>query len=347
MQEIKGTFGGARIHLLQFGRRRVWEDWLKGYKRFKIQPNERVRNSLNTSIREYVGRKDESWLGKPAPKTEKEVWEHERYFHMEEFKAIKAEVNRALRNAERLGQINQVSKKKLQFNDLGIGVFSFDRAAMGLRRTPDTTELGREYVKLQIELFGPGAPIDEPKRTISEVRKSFAWFPPKEATTESVKLYIICGALGTITGDQMIYNGIAPMLIAEYLVDAGMNVEVNAIINTQEGNDICGSVFTMKPYDGELNLNDCLLVSSDPRFYRSKGFANHIQSYDHFGKAISSSLGSSQTAHTMRPFLEQHNRDEAIPVLLERVYSRQAVITEINRVLDIVKQKRNHAGPTE
>lgn len=332
--------GDLTVHAVQFGSRRIFDEWIKEQTPRLNSHNKAKMGEIQNSIRSNY---KSDWYGSPAAKSADEIFNHDKYLAMDTYKEIRQEMRKALSKAEKLSQISPVVKRKLQYNDMGLGVFVFDRAAMMLRHQPTddglTRRIKRDINKMNIEL-GSQERLSDPTTIVSDVTKVYAYHPPSDQSRDVVKLYIISGGTANITGEQMIYTGIGATMISEYLVEAGYDVEINVIVESQNQKGVYSSFFKLKSTNTDININDTLLLTADPRWFRSKGFEAIISQYDFFSKNVPSSLGTQSSKTIWEAFLSKIDKDSGMPILLNPSYSKEAVIKEVNRVLSAVNKKQ-------
>jgi hypothetical protein len=323
MKVVSKKIKYAQINALVHESRRMYDAFVEEQSQ-KVSYNNKAR--LNTNLHRAETRYGEiDRYGEPQAKSPKDIIEHTKFLAMDKYAEIKREVSKVLRKAEQLNQINNVPKKKTEYNDLGLGVFTFSRAAMSLRK-----------------LYKGGVPVLLPNgkhKIVSDVRKVYAYRPVVNQEKDSVKLYILSGGAISLNADEMIYTGMGAVIIAEYLVENGYDVEINAVLmNRDDDYNQYGHVIKLKSYENDINVNDLLLTTASPRWYRFTGFKGIITSFDFFNRNCPSGLGSPMDFETASVFVEQLNKDSSTPVVLKRAYSKQAVINEVNRVLNQIKK---------
>lgn len=322
MKVIIQKLGRTKISALAHESRRMFESFVEQQSQ-KASYNNKVR--LDTNLyRVETQYSDTERYGEPQAQSPKDILEHTKFLAMDKYAEIKREVSKVLRKAEQLNQINDVPKKKTEYNDLGLGVFTFSRAAMSLRK-----------------LYKDGKPVLLPNgkpKIVSDVRKVYAYRPVVNQEKDSVKLYILAGGSIKVKGTEMIYTGMGAIMIAEYLVENGYDVEINSIIMTGANSSQYGHIVKLKSYENDINVNDLLLTTASPRWFRYKGFKGIITSYDFFGKSCPDDLGFPVDFDTASVFVEQLNKDSSTGLLLKRTFSKQGVIDEVNRVLNQIKK---------
>jgi hypothetical protein len=313
MKAVSEIVDGVSTNLLFFDSRRSLEAFVEEQKQSNGVNRERF--SINDTRRQADF--DSDWYGTPVAKSFEDIKNHSNFLGRELYQSQKNKLSSMLRKSESLGQMQDVPSKKLKFNDLGLGVFCFPRAAVALRKhkRPDKT------IKI-----------------VSDVRDVYAYFPNVENSVKTISLYQFIGGNANVTANELQYCGIATMAISEYLIENGYDVEINLIIGSFSNSVVCSSCVKVKSVSDELNINDLMLLSSDPRWFRYKGFKNIIANFNYFGERIDSQLGR---IDTIVPYcvklIEKHRQTDVLPIILKHTYSEAAVLQEVNRVLGIVK----------
>jgi hypothetical protein len=206
---------------------------------------------------------------------------------------------------------DKIKARKVQYNPFGLGVFIFDRAAMGMFRlkefySPSLKKVvDREEVRMKKgghTLIKDGSPVLErweekpdgkPKiRTTS--KNVYAYFPRINKNKQAVDLFISCGGHATITAEQFLYSGISAIIVAQLLEKAHIQTRISIVIGSSPDNfneKALGAIIPVKNYDEKLDVNLLALLTSDPRFFRYEGFKGIVALYDHFGETCPSTLG--------------------------------------------------------
>lgn len=206
---------------------------------------------------------------------------------------------------------DKIKARKVQYNPFGLGVFVFDRAAMGMYRlkefySPSLAKVvEREEVKRNHDgyvLIKDGSPVFErweekpdgkPKiRTTS--KNVYAYFPRVNKNKQAVDLFISCGGNAVITAEQFLYSGISAIIVAQLLEKALIQTRISIVIGSSPDDfreKAFGAIIPVKNYDEKLDVNLLALLTSDPRFFRHEGFKGIVALYDHFGETCPGSLG--------------------------------------------------------
>lgn len=206
---------------------------------------------------------------------------------------------------------DKIKARKIRYNPFGLGVFVFDRAAMGMYRlkefySPDFKKVVEhedvKRVKDKFILIKDGSPVVErweekadgkPKiRTNS--KNVYAYFPRVSKNKQAVDLFISCGGHASVTAEQFLYSGISAIIVAQLLEKALIQTRISIVIGSSPDNfngKAYGAIIPVKNYDEKLDVNLLALLTSDPRFFRHEGFKGIVALYDHFGEICPGSLG--------------------------------------------------------
>lgn len=259
----------------------------------------------------------------------------------------------------------QIQTKRMAFNDRGMGLFSFDRAAMGLYRIKEwySPSLGKTVEKdecLESEgvftLIEDGSEVIErweqkpdgkPKiRTIT--KKVFAWFPNRSKEREAVEIYIGCGGNSHLSAEQMLYSGLGAIVFAEILAKARIPTKITIAVGSSDDNwaTSCISLVPVKNYDENLDSNLLATLSSDPRFFRNEGFKGIIATYDHFGKECPWSLGSCIDQEMLMKSIEDSTYTRTAKLAANRfyfggTYSERDAIKQISQAITTLSKNLN------
>ncbi len=268
-----------------------------------------------------------TWYGTPTPKNIDELNEHKYFLGMPLLKKIQSKIKEKLKDYLKLLSEVAIEKPKVAYNDRGLGVFSFDRAAMGLYRLhPTNTKTPIDKVSSQIKIE-----LDEENKTTA-VKSVYAYFKNKKVSYPALKLYLLAGGNANISGDRLLYVGLACAELVEFMELLGVAVEVNVMLGTSFRNKIFMGVIRAKRFQDRLDKNQLLLTSSDPRYFRYRGFKGIIALSDHFNHKVPDSLGSIK--ETMgKQFVETLSDTNTYHVVFEQSYSLDTAVKEVTRII--------------
>ncbi len=257
---------------------------------------------------------------------------------------------------------DKIKAKKLKYNPNGMGMFSFDRAAIGMYRLKefyspihskvvDQSEVNtiktNHYLKSDNSLVEKR--WEQQKDGRAKIRTAtknvFAYLPPAEKQSKAVELLIYCGGEALVKDDALLYSGISAIVVAQLLEAAKIKTRINVVIGSfdKEKDRSFGSLIAVKNYDEKLDANLLALLSSDARFFRYEGFKGIVCSYDSFKAKCPPSLGSPISSSNLQKIIESS------PDLLETLspnryyfggtFSGEAALQSINLTIDqIAKQ---------
>lgn len=216
------------------------------------------------------------WFGFPAPKNTKELDNYTNSLRMNDYKNLKATYFSKLKKLLRNPKMTSVKTKKIAFNSLGLGNFSFDRAAVGLtkRKQPDGT-----------------------LKVVSTVSECYAYHVNK-SPVKTVRLFNVIGAAGTVDANRFIYNGASLAFMQEMLEQKGYSVEIYIIVGSLTEKNALANFIKVKPFNKPLKLNDCILLAGDAKYFRWQAFKDIIGMYHYWGLKCPKSFGFSLSNNT-------------------------------------------------
>jgi hypothetical protein len=220
---------------------------------------------------------------------------------------------------------DSIKARKVKFNPFGLGIFVFDRAAMGMYRLEEfysqskKTRVERELVKLDTTphtLFEDGTEVikrweqkPDGKPKIRTVNKTvYAYYPKVRKDGKAIELFIMAGGDVSKTANELLYSGISAIIIAQILEKARIKTRISLLHGTspdQYGNSFYGSIIPIKNYDENVDVNLLALITSDPRFFRWDGFKGILAVYDFFKKSMPGNFGFILTKENMKKVIEE------------------------------------------
>ena len=286
----------TKIHIKKQGRRMTYYSYFDNVKAFNDfvdgqaatlnTKNHEVLKQMNQTTASSIKR-GTNWYGSPSPADVSELNEHKYFLGMPLLKTIQPKIKDKLAQYVKLMNDQILSKPKVAYNDRGLGVFSFDRAAMGLYRLQPTGSkkpIVNTVSQLQIEL-------DTSNKTTA-VKSVYAYFKNRKSSYPALKLYLMAGGNAKIAGDALLYVGLACAELVEFMEIRGVAVEVNTLLGTSFNGNVLMGVIRIKRFQDRLDKNQLLLMTSDPRYFRYRGFKGLIALSDHFGQNIPQGLGT-------------------------------------------------------
>lgn len=257
-----------------------------------------------------------------------------------------------------------IKRKKTHYNPNGLGVFVFDRAAMGMFRLKEFYSPSLDMVvekhevkevhHKEYQLIRDSSPVIErweekngkPKiRTNS--KNVYAYFEKVNKSKQAVELVISCGASSKYTSKQLIYSGMSAIVVAKLLQQANIPVRIwVAIGSSPDGFEktAYACLIPVKNYDQTLDINLLALLTSDPRFFRYEGFKGIVALYDHFKQEVPSTLGTGMTREYLIQTIENSTYSHSNKLSPNRFYfgwtfSEEEAIRDIeNTIKELAKR---------
>ena len=275
-------------------------------------------------------KKGTDWYGTPTPKDITELEAHYTFLGMPLVEKIQPQIKDKL--APFLDYLNKavLPKPKMTYNDRGLGVFSFDRAAMGLFQqfAIDTqTPMSTSVSQMNIELGN--------KQIQTSVKSVYAYFQDKQQSYPSLQLYLMAGANANVKGNDLLYVGLACAELVQFMELRGISVEVNVMLGTSFNNQVTMGCVRVKRYQDQLDKNQLLLLSSDPRYFRYRGFKSLLAMSNYFGLTIPSGLGTI-SARMGNAFAKAVNPKSFV---FEQSYSMDTAVKEVSQIITNYKNQ--------
>lgn len=270
------------------------------------------------------------WYGTPTPKDVKELEEHRTFLGMKLAQKIQPQIKAKLATYLDYLQDSVLPKPKMAYNDRGLGVFSFERAAMAMYKdfpvntqTPVSTAVSQMNIELRNHQIS------------TSVKSVYAYFQDKQMSYPSMQLYIMAGANANVKGDQLLYVGLACAELVDFLELRGISVEVNVLLGTSFSNQVAMACVRVKRFQDRLDKNQLLLISSDPRYFRYRGFKSLVALSNYFGLTIPSGLGSI-TAQMGTAFAKAINPKGFV---FEQSYAMETAVKEVTQIIENYKNQ--------
>lgn len=271
-----------------------------------------------------------NWYGTPEPKDVTELETHRTFLGMPLVEKIQPKIKDKL--AEYLQYLNDavMPKPKMAYNDRGLGVFSFERAAMAMfQQFPVNTgtPLDTSVSQMNIELRN--------KQIQTSVKSVYAYFQDKQQSYPSLQLYLMAGANAQVKGNDLLYVGLACSELVEFMELRGVSVEVNVMLGTSFNNQVTMGCVRVKRFQDKLDKNQLLLMSSDPRYFRYRGFKSLVAMSNYFGLTIPSGLGTI-SANMGDAFAKAVNEKAFV---FEQSYSMESAVKEVSQIITNYKKQ--------
>ncbi len=259
---------------------------------------------------------------------------------------------------------NKIKRKKIHYNPNGLGVFLFDRAAMGMYRlkeffSPSLNKVvEREEVqrlKGEYRLIKDNSLVVErweEKEGKPKIRTSsknvYTFYEKVNKEKQAVDLLVSCGGHVGIIGEQFLYSGMSALIVAQLLEQAGIPNRISIVIGSSPdkySHTAYACLIPVKNYDERLDINLLALLSSDPRFFRYEGFRGIIALYEHFKRVAPSSLGAGMNRDRLKMVMEQSTYTKTSRLAPNRFYfgwtfTEAAAIEAINEAIEEIAQRQ-------
>lgn len=265
-----------------------------------------------------------SWYGTPVPNSITDLQGHNHFLAMHLSAQIAPKIKETLNRYIALTKDKIITKPKLSYNDRGLGVFSFDRAAMGLHRLQPTAK-DTPMITLSNQLK---IALDRDNK-VTTIKEVYANFEHKNSPNKAMELYVMAGGNANVEGDALLYVGLAIAELVEFMTHRGIATQVHVILATTFQNKLYAAIVKVKGYENPLDKNQLLLLSSDPRYFRYKGFEALIAISDYLGSTIPTGLGS--TAYNITHFVSAITHGEGI--VFNQSYAMDSAVKEVTQII--------------
>jgi len=311
---------------------------------FNAFVDDEIRNlsSANQSRWDFIEESTDSqlqsgtdWYGTPTPKDVKELNEHRTFLGMSLVAKIQPKIKDKLTHYLQYLNDSVLPKPKMAYNDRGLGVFSFERAAMGMYKqfsVNTLTPLNTSVSQMNIELRN--------KKVQTSVKSVYAYFKDKQMSYPSLQLYIMAGANAHVKGNDLLYVGLACTELVEFMELRGVSVEVNVMLGTFFKDQVTMGCVRVKRFQDKLDKNQLLLMSSDPRYFRFRGFKSLVAMSNYFGLTIPSGLGTI-SASMGSAFTKAINPKGFV---FEQSYSMDSAVKEVSQIIINYKKQLQPNG---
>ncbi len=291
--------------------------------------NRIIWSSVNQYAQKSINSRSD-WFGTPTPKTLHELQNHDVFLGMSLVKNIQPKIKDQLYQYLDLLQDAELPKPKLAYNDRGLGVFSFERAAMAMYKSytvSTSSPIMKTVSQMHIELGN--------HQIQTSVKSVYAYFKDKQLSYPAIQLYVQAGANVNIKGDQLLYVGLACAELVDFMELRGISVEVNVLLGTSFDNQTVMGVIRIKQFQDPLDKNQLLLMSSDPRYFRYRGFKALVAISNYFDLTIPEGLGRITSAMGNH-FVQTINPEGFV---FEQSYTMNAAVKEVSKIIKNYKKQ--------
>lgn len=219
---------------------------------------------------------------------------------------------------------DMVRARRLAWNDRGLGVFCFDRAASSMYRVkefhdPLTGErVDESKVRATPSGFARidgGAVVlqrwetrpDGNPRVRTQEKRLHGWFPQVARERKAVEIFIGCGGHSRVKAEAFLYSGASAIAAARLFEQAGIKTSISIVIGSFPAFDqkkFIGCLVPAKGFNDPLDANLLALLSSDPRFFRHEGFKGLLSAYEAFKEPIPPGYGSGASMADLKRIFE-------------------------------------------
>ena len=198
-------------------------------------------------------------------------------------------------------------KKVLRFNDRDLGIFSFDLASAGLHKVkeyyshklkkivdPNEVETVQDGDKFKYFYIGePPHEVEQRDKLLenglpklrTSVKKVFIDIPKPTKLLPQIDIFVTISFSANVQPDQMRWNALAGIAIAEKLNSANISTRIWAVYGDDytNGDKSIYGMIKIKDFSEPLDINSLGILSADSRFYRYDMFKAYIGLPDYLG----------------------------------------------------------------
>lgn len=275
-----------------------------------------------------------SWFGDPSPQTLEELENHDQFLGMDLIPEVRKSVRPYLSKYLSIWNLEPVKRHKWTYNDKGVGVFDFSKAATGLYEAiPLNTDTPMDKVISQMSIA-----LDR-KEITTQTRKVFRAKTATPQNRPAIRIYLQAGGDSMINGNDMMYVGIGCSELVTFLEAQKIAVEVNVMIGTYYEHQHLSLITKVKSFNEPLKLNQLLLLSSDPRYFRYKGFKALIALCDHLDIDINNGLGQAYPETASLFARHAHGDSQTKAYGFGHSYSLDALAREMESIVKDYQQQ--------
>ncbi len=327
-------FEDSKLRHLQFTSPGDYHDFVKEQCANLSTINQRRLDMVASNAKQRIATSSD-WYGNPVPSSLRDLEAHHYFGKMELLEVIAPKIQKELNRYTDLVEDDLLKRPLLSANSKGLGVFSFDRAMMGLYKIPlakGSSALEKYTHQLKIELG---------KDKATTVKNTHLYFENKSALKPTLTLTILAGANANIDGDSLYYVGIAVALLTEYLESCHIGVAIDVLLGTSFDKHILVSAVRVKSFEKPLDVNQLLVLASDPRYFRFNGFKGLIALSDYCGFNIPKGLGKIDSRLT-----KAYTANTPSTLLFNQSYSIDRAVKEVSRILQEYTKNKTYEHTT-
>lgn len=291
----------------------------------RLSPANRIVLRYIDTVAASKIRLQSDWYGHPKPQSLEELQNHQAFLGMDRFRQLQPEIRQYMNRFLPFLREEEQRHRRLRYNARGLGVFSFDRAAMDLfRHQPIRTDSPAAITQTQL-----GIALGR-TRVRTSVREVYAYFEEKPQQKKTMRLYLYIGGASELSGDQLYYTGLACTEVIRYMEARRIPSVLTVVSGTTSLGPLCISTTVIKDAETPLDINQLLLHCSDPRYYRYQGFQHIVALHNAAGYRIEHNLGERQPGQVKAYLLEQ----DPDALLFGDSHSIQEAVQEVARMIE-------------
>ena len=281
---------------------------------------QRMRTLMDRSI-EAINKQDTERFGTPLPKNMEELENPKKFRRIDDYYRVYRSIQRELKKLQKSPKNQVQPQKRIVFTDREIGIFSFDRAAAGLRK---------------------GVMPDGTIKIVSDIKKVYAMHEMKPSQNRVIKIYADWTISRVQKQDELLYRGIFIAILSKELIAAKYNVEINMICSSEKNNVFAGSIVKLKAATKEIKLDDLLIATADVAAFRHLGFKNIICSYQRANKDCPDNLGN-QRSDLANQFIKHIEKDTPY-IFVPNINSEKDLLQNITTIIQSINNGIYYEG---
>lgn len=252
---------------------------------------------------------------------------------------------------------NMLKSKKMRYNANGLGMFSFDRAAMGFYRIKELYSTAHKRSVSHKDVYQKSGsfflsedhtPVIERWEETSEgkpkyrtnSKKLYAYFPKIEREHRGVEILVTSVGPVGMPAQNFLYNGVSAVIIARLLEEAKIKTKISAIFGTVSEQDLYACSIPIKHYSEPLDMNLVALLTSDPAILRFDGFKGILGAYEHFNAQCPQHFGVTINKATLKRAMSTvPSDDKSYKIFLGGSFSERQAVSDIKNAIEEIRDK--------
>lgn len=316
---------GYTTHYVQFDSVEDFHQFIREQGKKLNTSNQKKWEAIDWEAQSKIDRRSD-FYGIPVPQRLEDLQKHDQFLGMYLLEKLREQAKKYFEKYLALQNDESTSRPKLAYNAQGLGVFSFDRAILGMHRvqpTVNTPVMQKVINQMRIAL--------DTQNKYTNIKKVYAHFENRKVSQPSLELYIMAGANARVEGEKLLYIGLACSELVTFMEARAIPVAVNVVFGNSFHSQRYMAVVRVKRFEDQLDKNQLLLLSSDPRYFRYRGFQALIALSDYFQQNIPHSLGS-MLPNMGKDFIDQITTNQY--AVFEQSYSLEKAVQETIDILE-------------